>query len=404
MKAEKRVCIITQSHLCRNPRVLKEAITLSTNGYEVIILTSIYSTELYKQDLNLIKNHPIKIIIVSDLIINGLSSFIYKAFKKLGNILVKKLGIETSLALGYGSFNYFHKAMRLRADLYVCHQELATYIGNKLIKQGFKVAFDIEDWYSEDLLPDARADRPIKLLKESEQRALANGIFSLTTSNTLAEKLSDTFNVKRPFTVYNVFPSHHNLLNKQHNFSGAIKLFWFSQTIGPGRGLEQFIEIIKQFDLLLELHLLGNVDTEYQNQLEKLMDKKHPLTFHELVDEKDLAEKIAKFDIGLALELNNPPSRNFTITNKFFQYLQSGLPIIASKTDGQDEAFDQFNPGFKLSQNPANSEVEELKQWLNNKEALHKARQNAVKAAYFYNWENESVKLIGIIKNHLDAG
>jgi glycosyltransferase involved in cell wall biosynthesis len=48
---------------------------------------------------------------------------------------------------------------------------------------------------------------------------------------------------------------------------------------------------------------------------------------------------IARHDIGLALEPTDPPSRNLTITNKFFQYLNAGLAIIASDTAGQREAF-----------------------------------------------------------------
>src|SRR5438046_9194584 len=44
------ICIITSSHLCRNPRVIKEATTLAENGYDVTVLRPLFSDELAEQD------------------------------------------------------------------------------------------------------------------------------------------------------------------------------------------------------------------------------------------------------------------------------------------------------------------------------------------------------------------
>ena len=340
---KKTICIITQSHLCHNPRVLKEAVTLSQNGYTVHILNCIFSKELLDQDLSLIKNHTICLKAISDFSKSNYKSFLDRCVKKFGVFLIKYLNIETSLSLGYGSFKYYKACKSINADLYICHQELATYIGNKLIRSGCKVAFDLEDWYAEDLLPLARSERPVNLLRKIESIALNEGLFCTTTSNVLANKLSITYSCKLPHLIYNVFPSQNNLLNKQKEFSNPLKLFWFSQTIGPGRGLEQFIVLSNSLKNKFELHLLGNIDTSYQESLKTLMPTKHKLYFHEIVEEQKLAEKIASFDIGLALELAAPLSRNYTITNKFFQYLQAGLPIITSETQGQNEGFEKYS-------------------------------------------------------------
>jgi glycosyltransferase involved in cell wall biosynthesis len=50
-----------------------------------------------------------------------------------------------------------------------------------------------------------------------------------------------------------------------------------------------------------------------------------------------LPAKIAEHDIGYAGEVADIPSRNLTATNKIFQYLQGGLAVVASDTDGQKE-------------------------------------------------------------------
>ncbi|MDB5120215.1 MAG: hypothetical protein JWN56_1433 [Sphingobacteriales bacterium] len=403
MNNKVKICVISQAHLCCNPRVLKEVLTLSELGYEIFVITSGYSKEFFQNDLSLIKNHKIKMVYVSDLSKNDIHSFIDRLLKKLGTFLVKFLSLETSLALGYGSFRYYRICKSVNANLYICHQELATYIGNKLIKSNYKVAYDIEDWYSEDLLPQARNERPLNLLQKAESIALNKGIFCTTTSHALAIKLAQAYSCKLPHTIYNVFPSQITLIEKYKEFCKPLKLFWFSQTIGSGRGLEQFIFLTNFFHYTLELHLLGNIDISYREKLKMLMPIQHHLYFHEIVSEQKLAEKIATFDIGLALELTVPLSRNYTITNKFFQYIQSGLPIIASKTHGQNEAFEKFKPGIKLSQNPSEKEIIEVENWLSNPIELQSARQKAIEAAHTFNWENESKTLIHLVENALNV-
>lgn len=398
----KKICIITQSHLCRNPRVLKEAQTLSGAGYEVHVINSVYSAALKEQDNKLIDSYSICVHHAVDLTRPGFRSLVDKLIFKTARGLIKYAHIESSLALGYGSYKYYQTARSIQADLYICHQELATFIGNKLLKAGYKAAFDLEDWYSEDLLPTDRKMRPVKLLKKAEAFALQNGTFCTTTSRALAEKLSIVYSSKAPEVIYNVFPLRSDLLNNKKAFVHPLKLFWFSQTIGPGRGLEEFIGLINNFQIPLELHLLGNISDGYREKLKALMPSQHQIFFHELVPENELASKIATFDIGLALELTSPPSRNYTITNKFFQYIQAGLPVIVSETHGQKEAFVKFKPGFILLNPTTESEIATLDDWLNSPAELANARERAIEAARFYNWENEAKKLIRLIKNALE--
>lgn len=399
---EKTICIITQSHLCRNPRVLKEAITLVGAGYQVQIITNSFSGELYQQDMAVISAyHNINLQIVSNLSESTFGSFTDRLTKKLACLLKKYLNIETYLSLGYGALRYYAKAKAAKADLYICHQELATYIGTKLLKTGHKVGFDLEDWYSEDLLPEARTLRPINLLRKAEAIALNKGIFCTTTSRAMAQKLAETHSSPIPEVIYNVFPAP-QISVKPKEFSHPLKLFWFSQTIGEGRGIEPFINLLTRFKKRLEVHLLGNISPNYKATLQELMPKQHLLQFHEIVLTQQLPLKIGEFDIGLALELDTPMSRNYTITNKFFQYIQSGLPVIVSQTTGQMEAFERFKPGFMLSQQPTNHEIIELGKWLNNPVELQTAKTKAIEASAVYNWENESKKLLIIIKNALE--
>lgn len=397
----KRICIVSQSHLCRNPRILKEAKALTAAGYQVTIITGIYSTELHQEDLSLLANTGILYKIYSDLSRQTLQTFKIRAIKKLG-LFLERLGVESRYSLGYNAGRLTKVLQVQESDLYIMHQELATVIGSKLL-QKHKVAFDLEDWYSEDLLPEARATRPLALLKKAETVALKNSAYCTTTSVSMAQKLADTYGCKKPDVVYNAFPSI-DVISAEKQFVHPLKLFWFSQTIGPGRGLEEFISLLNRVPSMLELHLLGNISGDYQEMLIALMPTQHRIVFHSIVSSEELPAKIAEFDIGLALELTSPPSRNYTITNKFFQYIGSGLPVIATETEGQMEMFQQFKPGLLLPQKASEEDIDRLIQWLGNAEGLKLARQQALEAAGFFSWEQQAKKIIRLVEQALGTG
>jgi glycosyltransferase involved in cell wall biosynthesis len=396
---DKKIVIVSQSHLCRNPRVFKEALTLAAAGYAVVILTAIYSDALLKEDRRLIAGCAVQYEFYSDLRFGGINAVRQRLEKKLAIVLQSRFQLETIYSLGTGPRALVRRCKKLDADLYIMHQEMPTCIGGRLIKQGYRVAFDLEDWYAEDLLPSARAQRPLQLLRAAESFALQHGVYCTTTSQVLAGQLAQAYRSAAPRVIYNVFPSPKEPVTEQKYFSRPLKLFWFSQTIGPGRGLEEFIKLSGFMPTGIELHLLGKARDGYENLLTSLMPAQHSLYFHPLVPEPQLAAKIAEFDIGLALELAVPPSRNYTITNKFFQYIQSGLPVVASDTAGQREGFEKYALGFKLPADAREDTAAALERWLSDPAALERARHAAIHAAKHYNWENESKKLLHYIND-----
>ncbi|HTI60951.1 glycosyltransferase [Mucilaginibacter sp.] len=394
--AIKHICIVTQSHLCRNPRVLKEALTLAEAKFRVTIVNSTYSAALAAEDIGLINTHDIKIEPVSALEKGGFRAFKDKLIKKIGDKMVRVFGVQTPMALGYGAGRFVNAALKPNADLYICHQETGLYAGVKLIGKGKQVAFDFEDWYSEDLSEEARLERPIGLLKRLEKTALQKGVFCFTTSDVMAAKLAETYDAPIPATLYNTFGVDESLLTIPKRYTPPVKLFWFSQTIGPGRGLEEFIGLMSQIETRLELHLLGAVSESYKNELSNIQHT-HPILFHPLVSNEKLPAKIAEFDVGLALELDKPLNRDHTVTNKLFQYIVSGLPVIATNTKGQQEVIGKYGGGVLIDMKDTDTTLPQLRELLNNPAQLLELRQQAIYAASQLDWENEKGKILNKI-------
>jgi glycosyltransferase involved in cell wall biosynthesis len=396
---KKKICIITHTHLCRNPRVLKEALCLYDAGFNISILNSIWSEDLYLEDLNLLNGTKIRIKPVSDLIKKDIHSFLDRLLKKIGILLNTYFKVETMFALGYAPLRYLSIAMKESADLYICHQELPTYIGSRLLKKRKNVAFDLEDWYSEDLLPENRKERPLALLKKLEKLALSYPEKCWTTSHSMAKAMSKNYGTPLPQVIYNVFPSQH--LTNTTAGKRPIKLFWFSQTIGRGRGLEEIISILKEVNSTFELHLLGDCTESYKTIIKGLAANRFNITFHVLQPTHLLSAYIEKFDLGLALELNEPLSRRYTITNKLFQYLQAGLPVVATDTSGQQEIIRDTEAGLIINLFEKGECISRLELLLNDAETFCRYRQKAIEAAKKYNWEVEKTKLLFIISEIL---
>lgn len=401
----KSICILTQSHLCRNPRVVKEANALAKAGYKVTILTTFTYADMLEEDLKLIDTEKINFKGIINMIPSQSEKWYrlkQRLVRRIAGEVIGRFKWENILALGYDYRTNLKAAIRENADLYTCHQEMSTVIGCKLIERGFKVAFDFEDWYSHDLLSDANRTRPINLLTKYEKFALQNSVLNYTTSESMANAFAEFAHIKPPKVLNNVFP-----LAERENIDNEIKdrkdltkpsIHWYSQTIGPGRGLEFLINSLNNVKSPLELHLRGNCSDSFKTELSAIFpeNKGHKLYIHPLVPHKELLSRISEHDIGLATEEYTPDSRNLTITNKILQYLLGGIAVIASDTDGQKEvAREAPKAVFLFKNNKSNNFSTAINSLIKDKVKLQKAKDEALRiATEKYCWEKQEKWLV----------
>lgn len=400
-KATTKICIVSQSHLCRTPRVLKEATALAAAGYNITIFTAIYSEDLYQEDLLLLAAKGIGYQIYSDLRKCSPSSFKARLIKRLW-LFAQLLGIESRHSLGYDASSLKKQILRHPANLYIMHQELATITGSDMVND-HKVAFDMEDWYSEDLLPLARKSRPIKLLKRAEKIALEKGVACYTTSYAMAKGLRAYYKTaNEPAVIYNSFNANDHIWDTGQQ-CGFLHLYWLSQTVGEGRGLEFFIICMAQSTTKCKLSLRGNISDSYKNSLHALISPKDTIEFLPLLKNAEIQADMGQYNVGLALEPDSPPNKNLTISNKLFHYMAAGLPVIASHTQGHAEIAQRCPENiFLYKQN----KVGDLIKILNRLGAILQAGEiNKLKSRVldFYSsnfaWPIEDDKLVTLIDN-----
>jgi glycosyltransferase involved in cell wall biosynthesis len=181
-----------------------------------------------------------------------------------------------------------------------------------------------------------------------------------------------------------------------------LRFFWFSQTIGQGRGIELIIDALNDFDKPFELHLLGKgIDSFVMDCEHKAQFKKGKLIFHTPIPPDEIFGFCSHFDIGLCLEKHQPLNRNICLTNKVFTYLQAGLAVIASDTRAQ-KAFLTENTGIGNVFKDKIDLLDIIKNYDADRELLNQHKTNSfILGQTTFNWEIEQQKFLPVIKQTL---
>jgi len=405
------IAIVTGAHLCRNPRVVKEATALREAGHRVTVLGPATDARLSELDAALVREGGFEHHVVVDVRPGSSERTRHRLVRRLAIEAVARLGWERPEALGYGMRATLRAARDLAADLTIGHQEVGTWVVSQLMDEGFAVGADIEDWYSEDLLPEARVGRPIGLLRRCEGQLVRRGRHVTTTSEALAEALAEVYEGPAPTVIYNAFPwaerADLDEVGRDREDTARPSLHWVSQTIGPGRGLETLCAALQRVERPIDVHLRGRASEADLQWLHDLFpdDRGHRLHVHDLVPPQELLGRIAEHDIGLALEDYDPPSRNLTVTNKILHYLVAGLAVVATDTAGQREVAEQAPEAVRLCQgNDEASLAAQVEAFVQDAGRLERAKAAALDAAHDrFSWEAQRPILVRSVEAALQA-
>lgn len=399
-----KVCLLSDHHVCINPRLWKEAFLYEKLGYKVTILTMWQSADLLQRDKELLKGHTIDYKTYLNLIpgeTNSVSRFFYRARRRLASELQKRIKLSTPWAISHAPELLVKKAMEERATHYSAHLEAGFWAGRELMKNGKQVSFDFEDWYSRDYLT---ADRAVDLLAATEAFALQHGVFCTAASRSMASALQAAYQTTKPVTVvYNSFPDEELMdvdVTSPKSKSDTIRMVWTSRTVGPQRGLETLVAALPFVQTPVELHIIGKCAAGYEEVLRTNWKySNHRLVFHGFVPHDELLPAIATYDLGLAIEQYEPDSRNTTVTNKILQYLHAGLAVLATDTKGQQEIASHFPDAVYLVK-PSKPEqwAQQIERFAKQGFTVNKQQQQTIYQQYF-SWDVQEQQLKQLITN-----
>lgn len=401
-----KICLLSDHHLCINPRLWKEAFFYEKLGFQVVVLTKWQNAEHKKRDLELLKEHTIVykcFLNITPGEVQPIKRFYFRIRKRIASEIQRYFKLGGSWAINHAPKLLLKKALAEKADFYSAHLECGFFAGVLLLKAGKKVSFDFEDWYSRDYLTP---DRATGLLQKLEKYALHHGIFCTAASDTMAKALQNTYQSKRrPETIYNSFPERELPSKYQTTATGSkrLQIVWTSRTVGPGRGIETFLSAAKLVKQPFEFHIIGECSAPYRQFLQNELSSSngHHLIFHDFIKHNQLLSLLSTLDLGLAIENNEPENKNTTISNKILQYLQAGLQVLATDTEGQKEVAVYFPQAVKTvrTNDPENwaAVIETITRNRND----FKIQEHQYIYEQYFSWQKQEEKLKQLINNHL---
>jgi glycosyltransferase involved in cell wall biosynthesis len=404
-----KICLITSSQPSANPRLVKEADALCQAGHDVHVVAAHRVDWATASDRKLLASRSWTCTFIDWR--REIDPFLfwktrarhYVARHLQGSPLGQPFMIEA--AVDRITPEIKRAAMAVRADLYVAHNPgaLPAAAAAAHAHQGL-LGFDAEDYHSGEI-PDTDRSGIRASVERLERHFIPQCDYVTAASNGIGDAYAPLCRSGQPTTILNVFP----LAMRPPTFVPSrpgepLKLYWFSQTIGPDRGLEDIVRAMGRLPRgSVQLHLRGRWQSGYEDDLRGVATAAglEGAAFHAYppADPDEMVRLAAAFHIGLALETEKTRNHQIALSNKIFTYLLAGIPTLATETPAQRELARQcadavhcYPPG------DVGRAADVLKQWLAHRNRLEAARKTAWDLAETrFNWDVEKAKYLRAI-------
>lgn len=337
---KKRIAVVTAGHLSTCPRMLKAADALAEDGHDVHVVSTRFMRWATEADeLVRSRRRDLWQWSVVDYRRDGASATYFRSGVRHRFFRgAFRLGAIRSFPVAARALCRVHDELvraALATDAHVFYGGTVGGMGatfEAARRSGCDYALDLEDFYSGN-----HPDDPVltEIVERVEAEVMPGARFLTAASAGIADAYRSKYGVE-PTTIHNTFPlpaAEPDLARS----SPRLKLYWFSQTIGRGRGLEDVLEAIRRCGIPVELHLRGNPDADYVERLEAVVREEVPelrLFLHEPAPPDEMVRLLEGFDVGLATERGVSVNREICLANKALTYILGGLALVMTETEG----------------------------------------------------------------------
>ncbi len=408
------ICIVTTGQPSTNPRAVKEADALTAAGYDVRMVGAHWADWADLTDAAVMASRPWTCELVEWRRAQAPIRFWHTRLRHHGARAVlgwPGLGQwALSAAVSRLTPELAARARRERADLYIAHNLGALPPAAAAARRwGAKVAFDAEDFHSGQFSEFDRS-RAWRATVEAERAWIPSCDYVTAASPGIAEAYAPLCD-RRPVLVRNVFPLADRPPRAPAGSSDSVlRLYWFSQTIGPGRGLEDVIRAMGQLPRgSVELHLRGTWFSSYEGELRAVAEEagvdQSCVQTHPPAEPDELVRLASRWDIGLVLETGETPNSEVLQSNKILTYLLAGVPFLSSDTMGHQELAERApGAGWLFRRGDVGALAGILARLLGHRAEVREAAARAWELGEAqFNWDREQHVFLGEVERVLGS-
>lgn len=376
--------------LCDNvftsdPRVLKTALSLQRNGYEVTVFC--------QRDEGLLEYEEIQGVKIK------------RVFRyKLGTTVLidKYLQAHFQLREALDSEEKF--------DVFHCHDTETWPIGYIFAKEHqAKWVADSHEYFPDYIIresyPNDNKYNMAKLLINNRGEYIRYADAVITVSNSTARKLTEEFSLRCPVTtIFNtlspdyIIKEDKKMLRDYYGFQDTEKIIVFAGNLTRERGIDFVLSILYKLPKEFKLLVIG--DGYFAPMLRDLQKKEKRIMFLGYIPYKELIKYVYAADIYMyfpSVKLTgNCKNFAYTIPNKFFDAIFSSIPFYTYNSLLFVDYINKFTlgKGFDL-----NVSAEDVAKFIVENNESYSFNGKFKEAQECFSWEKQQYKLLSLYRN-----
>lgn len=359
----KKVILSVTNDLTSEQRVHKVCLFLLKQGFDVIMVG-----RLRRKSLPL-ENRPYK------------SKRLFLFFEK-GPLFYAEYNLRLFLYL------LFH-----RADVLVANDLdtlMANYLASKLI--GSQLVHDSHEYFTG--VPELEGRNfAKKTWKKIERWIFPKLKFVYTVNDSIAKLYKDEYGIDvkvvRNFPILTEQETVISKSKKQLQLSEDKKIILYQGAVNVDRGLLEAVEAMQYVSNAILL-IVGDGDilegVKIKAQQLDLADK---VIFKKKVPFKELKQYTSLADIGISLDKDTNVNYKFSLPNKIFDFVHSGVPVLASGLVEIKKIFSGYEIGSMIENHNPKHIADKMNFMLSDPEKTKMWKTNCILASKEFCWQRE---------------
>lgn len=233
-----------------------------------------------------------------------------------------------------------------------------------------------------------------------EKRLMPKAAGTITTTDARAKFFARAYHIERPLVLQNrprlVRVEGSNRIREALALSEPWPIVLYQGGLQPGRGLPRLVEAAVQVPEAYFVFIGGGRQASELHQLAETLGLQERVHFISTVPLAELPSYTASADIGVQPIENTCLNHFTTDSNKLFEYVIAGLPVVASQLPEISKVVRQHELGLLVPPGDTQALCKAIQVLVQNSQLRKQYSFNAELAAQTLNWETQEQSLLDL--------